>query len=125
MFVRTPRVAGMFAILVLLVVPTALFGACDGDEDGEPAAIVTVTSGPRATEIRDNKFETPLRVTTGSAVTWANRDGVAHNLIAKDGSFKSETLSKGDTFTHTFATAGKFQYTCAFHPGMDGVVEVE
>ena len=66
-----------------------------------------------------------MRIAVGSEVTWVNKDGVAHNLIGSDGAFKSSTLNKGDTFTHTFDAAGRFTFTCAFHAGMDGVIEVQ
>jgi plastocyanin len=111
---------------VMLLLSVALLVACSGSSDKDtPPASVTVTSGPRTTHIEDNDFESPLKVTAGSEVTWVNDDGVAHNVVGEDGAFRSETLKKGDTFSHTFDTAGRFKYTCAFHPGMDGVVEVQ
>jgi plastocyanin len=121
--VRAPRLA--FALLCLLAA-SFLVVACGGSEsDDAPAASVTVTSGPRTTHIHDNDFESPIKVTVGSAVTWVNDDGVAHNVIGADNAFRSGTLSKGDTFVHTFSTAGSFKYTCTFHPGMNGTVEVQ
>ncbi len=112
--------------LALAALCVALVAACGGgDDDQAVSAPATVTSGPRMSEIRDLKFESPMKVTAGSEVTWVNKDGMPHNVIAGDGSFKSETLDKDARFTHTFAKAGKFEFTCAFHPGMNGVVEVE
>ncbi|MGE0230027.1 MAG: plastocyanin/azurin family copper-binding protein [Dehalococcoidia bacterium] len=104
----------------------ALLVACGDSVDQEAAlAAATVTSGPRTTIIKQNKFETPMRVAVGSSVTWVNEDRIAHNVIAKDGSFKSGTMDEGDTFSHEFTTAGRFEYVCTFHPGMDGVIQVE
>jgi len=115
---------GMIGAVLLT---TLLLGACGGsDEDVEAAlASATATSGPRTTSISKNKFETPMKVALGSTVTWVNEDAIAHNVVGDDGAFKSGTLDKGDTFTHEFKSAGRFEYTCTFHPGMDGVIQVE
>ena len=124
--IRPFRTAYLLALLAMVALPFALV-ACGGgdDEDAAAAASATVTNGPRTSEIRSNEFESPMKVAAGSEVTWVNTDGVAHNVIAGDGSFRSDTLEEDDTFVHTFDRAGSFEYTCAFHPGMDGVIEVE
>ncbi|MEZ4553925.1 MAG: plastocyanin/azurin family copper-binding protein [Dehalococcoidia bacterium] len=104
----------------------ALLASCGDSADDEAAmAAATVTSGPRTTVMEKNRFETPMRVAVGSTVTWVNEDRIAHNVIAKDGAFKSGTMDEGDTFSHEFTTAGRFEYVCTFHPGMDGVIQVE
>lgn len=116
----------VFALITLLALPLAL-AACGGSDEDDAAALAaaTITSGPRTSEIAGNKFETPIKVATGSEVTWVNKDGVDHNVIAADDSFRSDTLDEDETFVHTFTTAGTFEYTCAFHPGMDGVIQVQ
>jgi hypothetical protein len=70
-----------------------------------------------------------LTVDVGTTVTWINNDEAEHTVTAKDGSFASETLKTklikpGDSFSHTFDTAGTFDYFCAIHPAMQGMVEV-
>lgn len=126
MFRRRGGAARSIAALgaVLLLTFVAACGS-NGESEDVPLASVTVTSGARTSAIADNEFESPMRVTVGSEVTWVNEDGVAHNVVGEDRAFRSETLKKGDTFTHRFDTAGRYEYTCTFHPGMDGVVEVE
>ena len=115
-----------FALVALLALPLALVACGESDEDKAAAlAAATMTSGPRTSEIADNKFETPMKVAVGSEVTWVNTDGIDHNVIAADDSFRSDSLDEDDTFVHTFTTAGTFEYTCAFHPGMDGVIQVQ
>jgi plastocyanin len=115
-----------FAALMALLALTLALGACGGDDgDADAGATATVTSGPRTTEISGNDFESPIKVTAGSEVTWVNKDGVAHNVIGDEDSFRSETLNEDDTFTYTFSTPGRFEYVCTFHPGMEGVVEVQ
>jgi plastocyanin len=125
MRVRPSVKVSRFGLVVVLLAASLALVACGG-EDAETSDVpATVTTGPRTTEIRGNKFESPMKVAVGSQVTWVNSDSIPHNVIADEGSFRSDTLEDDDTFVHTFDTAGRFEYTCTFHPGMDGVVEVE
>jgi plastocyanin len=65
-----------------------------------------------------------LTVSAGTTVTWTNRDEEPHTVAASDGSFHSPGMGTGATFTHTFATAGTFDYVCSIHPMMHGTVVV-
>ena len=65
-----------------------------------------------------------VEVAAGTTVTWTNDDGTPHRVKANDDSFDSEDMSQGDTFDHTFDTAGTFDYICAIHPSMKGTVTV-
>ena len=65
-----------------------------------------------------------LTVRAGSTVTWTNRDEEPHTVAATDGSFHSPGMGTGATFSHTFPTAGKFDYVCSIHPSMHGTVVV-
>ena len=58
-----------------------------------------------------------------NTVTWTNNDGVTHTVTANDNSFGG-SLSPGNTFTHTFTTAGNFSYHCSIHNYMKGTVIV-
>lgn len=66
-------------------------------------------------------------IAAGDTVTWTNNDFTGHSVTADDGSFDSSPscpptcLSNGDTFTHTFATAGSFPYHCRIHGAAGGV----
>lgn len=114
-------------VLAVCLAAVTLLAACGGSGADDEAALAsaTATSGARTSSILKNKFE-PMKVTVGSKVTWVNNDAVAHNVIGTDGApFKSGTLDKGDTFTHEFTSAGTFKYTCTFHPGMNGIIQVE
>jgi plastocyanin len=69
----------------------------------------------------------PLVVSTGTMVTWTNNDSIAHTVTSDDGtSFDSGALSPGQTFSHTFDTAGTFPYHCSIHgaASMSGTVQV-
>ncbi|OMB90492.1 amidase [Mycobacterium colombiense] len=65
-----------------------------------------------------------LTVPAGTTVTWTNRDEEPHTVAASDGSFHSPGMGTGATFTHTFSTAGTFDYVCSIHPMMRGTVVV-
>lgn len=65
-----------------------------------------------------------ITISVGTAVTWTNTASTGHTVTADDGSFKSNTLGSGVTFSQTFATAGTFTYHCSIHPSMKGTVTV-
>lgn len=64
-----------------------------------------------------------LVVNAGDTVTWTNNDPVAHK-IAGDG-FGSDSLNKGSTYTFKFASVGTYNYHCAIHPSMVGMIIVK
>lgn len=75
--------------------------------------------------ITDFAFEPDgLEIAVGTTVEWVNNDSFPHNVIADDGSFASETLEEGDTFTFQFTEAGTFAYICGIHPQMVASVVV-
>ncbi len=74
-------------------------------------------------EIVDGAFE-PAATTApvGTTVTWINRDSVAHTVTADDGSFASDPIDPGRTFSVESAAA--VTYHCAIHPVMTGTIGV-
>jgi plastocyanin len=82
-------------------------------------------SATRTVSIVDFAFDPgPLTVKTGDTVTWTNL-GTAeegHDVVG-DG-LESPTLHTGESYSHTFNTAGTFSYICSIHPDMKGSVEV-
>jgi plastocyanin len=76
--------------------------------------------------IKDMQFDPPeLQIAPGDTVVWTNQDERDHTVSAKDGSFKSENLNRGDTFEHVFKKPGKFNYSCSYHPRMKGTIVVK
>jgi len=59
-----------------------------------------------------------------NTVRWTNNDNMPHTVTAADGSFDSGNMNAGDTFTHTFNSAGTFAYLCVYHHWMHGSVTV-
>ena len=45
-------------------------------------------------------------------------------MVANNGSFVSPTIAPGKTYTHTFNTAGTFNYHDALHPSLTGKIIV-
>ena len=48
----------------------------------------------------------------------------SHSSTAKDGSWDTENLSKGDTRARTFYKAGDYIYYCKIHPSMVAQLQV-
>ena len=75
----------------------------------------------------------PVNVAVGTTVTWTNNDATLHTVYSGEPDdpeqsgqlFKSDFMSKGKTFSHTFDTAGTFDYYCTLHPFMLGQVVVK
>jgi LPXTG-motif cell wall-anchored protein len=73
--------------------------------------------------IRDFSFgPAAITVHAGDTVTWVN-DGPTDHTATGSG-FDTGTLSKGQSGSHTFASAGTFSYHCSLHPFMKGTVTV-
>jgi plastocyanin len=108
-------------------------GGTSSSASSTPASTATPTSGGSAAasggstvEIANFMF-TPmtLTVSAGTTVTWKFDDSTPHTVAADDNSFMSPPMSKGQTYTHTFATAGTVKYHCSIHPFMTGVIVVK
>ena len=97
---------------------------------GAPSGTASATGSPVAVAgdqvTIDNFAFAPatLTVKAGTTVTWTNKDEEPHTVAASDGSFHSPGMGTGATFTHTFSTAGTFDYVCSIHPSMHGTVVV-
>lgn len=90
----------------------------------------TNTQAPAATDavVMQGMAFSPADITVkkGSAVTWTNKDDVAHTVTENDGQSGplSSDVAPGATYSFTFANAGTYHYHCAIHPNMTGTVTV-
>jgi len=90
-------------------------------------SIVSGSSNPSNAE-----FFSPSTVTVspGTEVTWTNDDATIHTVVEGsaeapvEGGFDSSIVNTGDSWEHTFDTAGTFDYYCSLHPFMKGTVTV-
>ena len=66
-----------------------------------------------------------ITVKRGTRVTWINKDMTKHTATASNGAFDSGVLRPGQSYSHTFKTAGRTNnYHCEIHPSMRGSVTV-
>ena len=122
------------SLLVALVVVLAL-GGCGKDDKGDKGAKPPSStaqgsvplSGDAPVDIINFEFK-PQKVVvkTGTKVTWTNEDTTIHDI--KDTSPLatpvSKEMSKGETFSITYAQPGSYSYICGIHQYMTGSVEV-
>ena len=115
---------------VAAFVLTACGGGGNGDK-GDDAKPASSNQGPLSGEapVKIVNFEfKPKTITVKPAtkVTWVNEDTSIHDI--KDTSPLatpvSQSLSKGDTFSITYAQPGSYSYLCGIHPYMAGTVDV-
>ena len=110
------------AALVLVSVPIVV--SATGAQK-HPAA--KAQKHPTRTVVIQNFHFKPAHITVkrGTRVRWVNRDSATHTVTAnKAGSFDSGHLRRGQSYSHTFKTAGKKAYHCEIHPFMRGSVTV-
>jgi plastocyanin len=132
-YVRPARLlSGLVAVLAMLAVLTACgSGSSGGGATPAPAPGTASTGsapagGGSTVEIKNFMFAPmTLTVSAGTTVTWKFDDSTQHTVVADDNSFSSSALANGQTFTHTFATAGTVAYHCSIHPFMTGTIIVK
>lgn len=94
--------------------------------DNTNAANANTNASVSAVSIENLSFvPTSLTVKAGTTVTWTNNDSTSHTVTSLTGSeLSSGTLGVGQTYSHTFTTAGTYQYHCTIHTSMTGTVIV-
>ena len=98
---------------------------------GEPTpASVSGTSAPAAESVTvriDGMRFDPQKITVkpGTTVTWIHGSQMPHTISGNADGMRSGTLYNGQQYSHTFETAGSYNYFCGLHPSMTGSVVVE
>lgn len=88
----------------------------------EIAAVGMAPAGGATISMVDDRFEpVTLDVAAGTAVTWVNSGADWHSVAAYDGSFESEKLAPGESFSVTFTEPGTIKYICKHH-GLQGMI---
>jgi plastocyanin len=130
-------VVAALAFMTLLSLPA--IAATRGDWDmfdhmgrmmggGRNTADAPLTAGGSAetVTIQDFTFSPGnLQVPVGATVTWTNRDSAPHNTTSRDGAWKTDTLSEGESGAVTFDRAGEYDYDCSIHPSMKAHLSVK
>jgi plastocyanin len=127
--------------LAVAAVLTAVVAGCGTSSNDSPAT--PATGAPPATgaspapsgsaagaadtvDIKNFAFNpNAVTVAPGTTVTWKFDDSTDHTVVADDNSFASQPMGNGQTYTHTFATAGTLSYHCSIHPFMKAMVTVK
>lgn len=119
------RTALLAAICVAL--PLSFAHAADAIEVVEGGS-----PSPNTVTIENMGFtEKEVKIKAGDSVTWTNKDDIAHNVHFRAGPAKGtpqaqgKMLSKGNTYTVKFNTAGEYNYVCTPHPPMKAKIVVE
>ena len=124
----------MKRLLVVSVLLLSLFlSACSGAQvpsavqDAPASAPADVPTAGNSVTIQGFAFSpAELTVKKGTTVTWTNQDSAPHTVTSDSGSeLSSATLSKGQSYSHTFNEAGTFEYHCNLHSTMKAKVMVE
>lgn len=114
----------MKKIIVLSVLAMGIlsFSGCSLFGNSTPALVPTVE--PNTVNIEKFAFiPATMTVKKGTAVNWMNYDSTPHQI--KSTIFNSSLMSKGQSVSYTFNTAGIFDYSCSLHPSMLGKIIVE
>ena len=118
----------LFAIASMVAIaPDAFAAHHEGTITNAPGS-----STPGCEDTADGCFiPNPVTINVGGIVTWENNDTAAHTSTAgsategPSGVFDSSLIMAGSSFSHTFDSAGTYDYFCMVHPWMAGSVVVE
>jgi plastocyanin len=132
------------AILLIILVISALVCGCTTPSAPAPTAAPTsvqtvqttapVPSGPvKNVVIRQKSFDPDIvTISPGTTVVWTNEDTFNHRVVhmpelpSDRELFHSDLLTKGDTFSYTFQTSGRYYYSSPqYAGGRKSVVIVE
>lgn len=90
-----------------------------------PTPAPVSTTGAHTITIQNFAFsQSSITIKKGDSIAWVNNDAAPHTVTGDTGGLSSGTLNTGQTYNHTFDTAGSFAYHCNFHPSMIGTVTV-
>jgi len=113
--------------LSVFIVLSVILAACSTAAPVAKSSSVgdTTNSGSANVEMKGFAFSPQeLTVKVGTKVTWTNMDSAGHDVKAADGSWGSDTLTNGQTFSMVFDKEGTYAYVCTFHSGMTGTIIV-
>jgi plastocyanin len=96
---------------------------------GPPGTGVTASragsSSSKSVSIVDYAYNPgSVTVSAGDTVHWTNDGQVPEGHTVTGDGLDSGVLHSGQGFSHTFSSAGTFNYVCTLHPNMKGTVKV-
>jgi len=121
------RKFGGWTVLVVLVASAACGGG-GGDGASTPTSPSTgggssaVTINIVATNGSQSFTPNPAAQAVGGTVSFRTGDGLAHRIVANDGSFDTGDLAPGVTSRALQPSAAGANYHCSIHPAMVGSI---
>lgn len=104
-------------------------GSTGGNSGGTGEDIGGNTGTPQTHNVEISGFAfnpSTLTIKKGDTVIWTNKDSVSHTVtIDSENELASGLISNGQTYSHTFNTAGTYNYHCTPHPYMEAKIIVE
>ena len=116
------RIAGACAAVAVVALSTAALPDLGA---GHEATVKVAASSTTVTIDHHAFVPAALTIAVGTTVTWKNADDTPHTVTDRNRGFRSEGLDTGDSFSHTFTTAGDYTYFCSLHPFMVGEIVVK
>jgi plastocyanin len=119
---RTKLVLAVASAMVMMLALTASVAGAQ-----QPQNMMGQSTTPKTWKvaIEDFYFEPAnAAIQPGDTIMWVNEGNTPHTVTADDGSFDSGTLQPGESYSHTFQSAGMVPYHCSIHPSMTGSVTV-
>ena len=116
----------LFLAALCLVAVLTFVSVAGAQKASVAGAQIQQKQATRTVVIQNFSFK-PAQITVkrGTRVTWINRDMTKHTATASNGAFDSGVLRPGQSYSHTFKTAGRTNnYHCEIHPFMRGSVTV-
>ncbi len=114
----------LFYFAVMVISGILLIYSCSKSHNS-PNPVITGNGATASVSIVNMSFSPDtLKIAAGTTVTWTNNDSMTHTVTATGGLFDSGNLPAGMTFTHTFSTAGTYNYRCVIHANMKAVIVV-
>ena len=86
------------------------------------SASVSIQDGNQASDFVFSPSS--LSIVTGDTVTWTNNGTAPEGHDVTGDGLASGNLQEGQGYSHTFTSAGTFNYICSLHPFMKGSVTV-
>lgn len=129
------------ALALVLVTGALLVTGCSSDDDSA-GAMAKGASAPAGAEVHMTFTlfkEKDVTIKAGESLTFVNDNPIEHVIVQgpweagsdglrtsekDDGTFRLTVKDKGDTASQAFPTAGKYQFFCTIHKGMNGAVTV-
>lgn len=119
---RAPFViAGL--VVLLIVGGFWMMSRNSSDHMSDMTQMSSKGSTPDVKIVNFNYTPSEDHVKVGTTVTWTNQDVTPHTVTGDWGT--SQLFGKGQSYSHTFETAGTYDYYCQPHPYMKGSIVVE